>query len=275
MKKRVVLRLKGGLGNQLFMYAAAFSFCRKNGAELLVDGTTGFWADKKYQRTCRLGSFNVSARIFFFNAYWSPIAFWGLKILKAISRIIRLSFYVDQSNDEREISRIFLCKYIEGYWQSESYFSEFSSLIKSEFALSDIQCNKLILNEICEYNSVGIHVRFFSESVLTDDYISYYKNAIEAINKKVQNPIFYIFSDSIYKTKELFSSLIEDPKFVDVARSELEDFLYLKSCKHFIGSDSTFFWWAAWLGNSPNKIVMFPKHLSLPKNFYPISWQGI
>lgn len=275
MKKIIILRLKGGLGNQLFMYAAALAFCHKNNLRLLVDGSTGFWADKRYRRVCRLDLFNISSTIFFLKPCLRPVAYWVLKICKAISQASHLNFYIDQSHDDGEIVNNFFLKYIEGYWQSENYFSEYATLIKHEFSFKRVGLNSPTLKDICKFNSVGIHVRFFSEHIMTEPYLAYYKNAIQVINEKVANPVFYIFSDDIAKTKKLFSGLIDKPNFVDGGNSEVDDFLCLSSCKNFIGSDSTFFWWAAWLSDSPNKIVIFPRHLTMPNNFYPVKWLGI
>ena len=57
--KRVIVRLGNGLGNQLFTYAAAYSFAKKSNAELYVDDESGFYKRYKYE----LHNFNISAPI--------------------------------------------------------------------------------------------------------------------------------------------------------------------------------------------------------------------
>ncbi len=158
--------------------------------------------------------------------------------------------------------------YLDGYWQSEKYFKNIKDeIIKSFTPIHDIsEKAKQYIKEIENSNSVSLHVRrgdyvdntMFKGSGLTITEMPYYKDAIEFINSKVENPKFFIFSDDIAWCKENFEFL-EDKTFIDDTKSAIDDMVLMSRCEHNIIANSTFSWWGAWLNRNKNKIVIAPK----------------
>ena len=87
---------------------------------------------------------------------------------------------------------------------------------------------------------------------------AYYQKAIKHIEKNIDNPNFYIFSDDIAWCKENFDFL-ENKFFVDDTKSAFDDMELMKNCKHNIITNSTFSWWGSWMNGGNKKIVVAPK----------------
>lgn len=111
-------------------------------------------------------------------------------------------------------------------------------------------------------NSVCVHIRrgdFLKNSNnLSVCHEKYYLNAMEFIEDKVDNPIFYIFSDDILDVKNNFKFLGKRIIYVEGKRNDYEEFRLMYNCKHFIISNSTFSWWSSYLGGGDG-IVIAPK----------------
>ena len=153
--------------------------------------------------------------------------------------------------------------YLEGYWQNERYFNDIKLLIKKEFTLKhQISHESLNLKKMMEdCNSVSIHVRkgdYVGNPFFKECSANYYKNAINYILNKVDTPHFFIFSDSIESLRNYnFPGKVT---FVNnhSLRRDYEDLLLMSRCKHNIIANSTFSWWAAWLNDNKDKIVISP-----------------
>lgn len=126
--------------------------------------------------------------------------------------------------------------------------------------------NKIISDEIRKTNSVSLHIRRgdYITSKITNKFhgtccLGYYKKAMKLINKKVKNPKYFVFSDDIYWVKKNLE--IKNAFYVDdnVGDKSYIDMQLMSMCKHNIIANSSFSWWAAWLNNNPNKIVIAPK----------------
>jgi hypothetical protein len=159
--------------------------------------------------------------------------------------------------------------YLEGYWQSYKYFSDIADTIRKEFSLSaspDKQ-NIALVESIASDNAVSIHIRrgdYVNDSWARDTLgvtePSYYRTAIDYIRQKVQNPVFYIFSDdpawasSHIKWEAPFHVVSQNPS----DRGWL-DLNLMRRCRYHIIANSTFSWWGAWLSLNPEKIVVAPK----------------
>ena len=108
-------------------------------------------------------------------------------------------------------------------------------------------------------------------------YNYYFKTAIEALAQKLNNPHFFFFSDDIDWVKENIS-IAHPHTYIEPAAPEFEaiDLKLMSACKCQIIANSTFSWWAAWLNQSSNKIVMAPPSWSklVPdsKRILPASW---
>lgn len=125
-------------------------------------------------------------------------------------------------------------------------------------------CNCALSERIIKSESVGVHIRRgdyvgLGKVVCSPDY---YNNAIDYINSKIPDAVFYIFSDDVNWAKENIRN-DKSITFVDNGNPTIDDFKLLSSCKHFVLSNSTFSWWGAFLGSDENSCVIAPLYWSL------------
>lgn len=177
--------------------------------------------------------------------------------------------------------------YLEGYWQSETFFKSVEELIKEDFTfvneLNDN--NKELAEKIKNTNSISIHIRrgdYISNPKVYEAYgkvcsIDYFKKAISYILEKVDNPNFFVFSNDIDWVKSNLE--FKDPvTYVDWNGGDQSyiDMQLISLCKHNIISNSSFSWWGAWLNRNENKLVLTPNRWKDIKDFnndrIPASW---
>jgi len=154
---------------------------------------------------------------------------------------------------------------LEGYFQSEKYFSAIKDIIREDLSIS-LKTEETLFNEykdeILATNSVSIHIRRGDYLNLDTHYIcslNYYSRSVEFLQNQLNNLHFFIFSDDIKWCSEHFSPKV--CHHVDIEESEINPLIDLKLmslCKHHIITNSSFSWWAAWLNNKANKIVVSP-----------------
>jgi Glycosyl transferase family 11 len=268
----VVARIKGGLGNQLFCYAAARRLALVNNAELVIDSVTGFIRDRWYQRQYMLDHFNISARKATPTERLEPFERYRRAIMKWMSR--RKSFadrrYLEQEGldfDERLLA--FKTKgalYLDGLWQSEGYFKDAERIIREDLRIippKDV-LNQRMAEEIRNSNAVGLHVRWFDTPDSTATYnvsVDYYQSAIALMDRTVEAPWYFVFSDDPEAVRATLSLPKGRVTIVSNNRGDengFADLWLMTQCRHFITANSTFSWWGAWLGGGKEKIVMTP-----------------
>lgn len=277
--KIVTCRVYGGLGNQLFCYAAARALSVRNGAKLKIDNISGFINDVEYKRTYRLDNFNIPC-----EKTNTPYSRYKLKILKLLSRYFKIgkNRYIQQVNIDYDPNIIQLKVnndlYIEGYWQSEKYFKDIEAIIRSDlnFVIPDEVVNLPLVSKIKLVNSVSIHVRFFDD--LSSDKTNnipkdYYIKAMKKIEKKVSEPHYFVFSNDLDAAKKM--DIWKDKKVVfmfddNFKTEDYIDMWLMSQCKHFIIANSTFSWWGAWLSKHKEKIIIAPKK----EIRYGVMWWG-
>lgn len=246
----VIVRLLGGLGNQLFQYACGEALALHKNARLLLDlRYFEYYAQwTSYYRSYELSPFLIDAEIL------------------SDEFIDRLQEELTCCEDEvistyECIDSIELPCYLSGNWQSWKYFSTVESQIRKKFTFRKDMFSLSIweFGEILSKSaSVAVHIRrtdySFHENILPLDY---YKNAITYMDERLMKPIYYIFSD--------------DPEWVEYAfnipcsfqivkgNSGLEDFYLMSCCRHAIIANSTFSWWAAWLSDNKEKVIVMPE----------------
>lgn len=264
----IIIKLKGGLGNQMFQYACAKHLAERNNDILKLDlgWYRGGIAAGDTVRSYGLDRFAISAQ----EASKDEIRSSGGRpsaaarlIKKIINRLRPIDSYIfDPKILERKGDA-----YLEGFFQSERYFKDIEFIIRNEFQLKDImgRAAHAVSEEIERSNAVGIHVRrgdyVSSESASAFHGIcspEYYRMAIERISRQVDSPTFFVFSDDIEWVKEH----IEIPNAVYVSNDNIADYeelILMSKCKHNIIANSSFSWWGAWLNANQNKIVIAPK----------------
>lgn len=295
--KKIFLKLEGGLGNQFYQYATAMALAKKESAELVVLDRTD--SPKDNRRHNHLGLFNCTAKkASYFQQKISRLFFVkkfniGKIIRKKTSGIFPVTIVRDPESGfhpdllKGSSGTVLLL----GYWQSFKYFEVFKEVLIKEFSLKAPPLTKEnidLLEKITASQSVAIHIRrgdyvdiaFFLENFGTCS-LGYYQNAFNYLNQRIKELEFFIFSDDP-EWAEVNLSFIPRATVVknNLGVSDYEDFRLMKECKHFIIANSSFSWWAAWLGESQSKIVISPstwfKNDPMPlQDRIPSSWVKI
>lgn len=274
---QITVCIKGGLGNQLFCYAAARSLSLKHQRKLLLDNQTGFRNDY-YQRSFRLGFLSLPNEVILLN----DASFYPSKIWRRISKFIPLRFryYLrDKYLSPQELLKAQTLKsqvYMDGYWQSEDYFATIKPILINEFQMAQplpVLASGL-RQQILESNSVMVHIRRKEYSHLLNE--GYYAQAIEVMKQQVKDPVFFVFSDDFSWAKQSGIFKNQEPIWMDSLQGldELIDFELMKSCRHAIVANSSFSWWAAWLIEHPQKFVVCPSQTGFALEM-PSDWKRI
>lgn len=274
-KNKVIVRMQGGLGNQLFIFAFGKSLAKRLNINVCFDVTK--YDVKNPYREFGLGVFNIKDINLTKKGHGKDLFKKILKkilIFKCLKKYIepkeKVAFedykHINQAVDgffyDESLYEISGRNYIEGFFQNPRYFEDIREEILNDFSLKEPLKgkNKELLNSIKGTDSCSVHVRrgdYIDNSgtyVLTPDY---YKQAMDIIREKEANCVFYVFSDDIKWCRENFKAS-ENIVFVDYDNKNYIDLELMKNCKHNIIANSSFSWWGAWLNNNPDKIVIAP-----------------
>lgn len=283
MSNKICVRLIGGLGNQLFIYAFGLARSKKVGKNLLIDNVSGFSRRDKYNAIFCLDGYKLNDDLIENSIYKYLVAnryfWWFAKILK-LSHVERDPYSYNAEIDEIDSN------FFQGYWQSYLYFHEYKKVIKSNLQILDSQNSKIISYRtriLNSGNSVAIGMRFYeafpddtkTHAVEGNDY---YSKAMELIESTEKNLTYFVFSMNIDRAQKELSkyhdrNIVFVNPLVSMADAKLD--MYLMSlCTHFILSKSTMYWWAAYLGESENSTVISPESM-LNKDCLPPHWKKI
>ena len=288
----IIVRLKGGLGNQLFQYALGRRLTYFNNTQLKLDISS--------YRTYKLHAYslhplNIVENIATEDDLKALGVMEGRGLRTVLSKALekRKLIHNPLRIDERlmafdpEILKVSDNVYLDGYWASEKYFSEIADVLRAELTPRQRldKVNEDMASEIADATSVSIHVRR-ADYVTNPDTnklfgtcsLKYYNKCITEISLKVRDPHFYVFSDDVQWTKK--NLIIEHPvKYVDQNNKEndFKDLYLMSKCKHHIIANSSFSWWGAWLGTSKDQIVFATSRWLSPgrtdvKDIIPERW---
>jgi len=287
---RVIARVFGGLGNQLFCYSAARRLALMNDLELVIDDVSGFSRDFRYKRFCQLGNFNISSRSATAAERFEPFSRIRRYMIRRLNKLksFEKRNYIIQEGVDFDCRLIDLkvkgSLYLEGYWQSESYFKDIEDVLRNDLTITPPldQENQSMSSRINQCNSVAIHVRFFDHpnfKGVNNVANTYYSNAIEIMEKLNPNAHYFVFSDIPEYVKDLISLSDERMTIVQHNHEEVNayaDLWLMSQCSNFIIANSTFSWWGAWLGKSENKIVLAPDFkISSPGKITSWGFEGL
>jgi len=290
----IKIQFSGGLGNQMFQYAFAKHLAVKNNTDLVLDLSyiESKLPFKKFSTPMQyeLDIFNIDAKLeklFFGNAVTYPFA--------KSEFILKTKINTKKLNLLKENNLSFNAEYlnfpdnsfIQGNFQSELYFKEIEKIIRKDFTFNtklDNE-NQHILEQIQQTNAVAVHIRrgdYLSIKKNASKFrsldINYYKNAVNILENKTEQPAYFIFSDNIEWAKnhlnlEAKTTFINHNK----GKNSYLDMFLMSQCKHNIIANSTFSWWSAWLNSNHKKLVIAPKIWFLTEEFnqndiVPKSW---
>lgn len=255
--------LWGGLGNQLFIYAAARAHALRTSSRLLVN-VDEFQIDDVYRRTNRLQFFKAGDCCDRMHARWLTRFFrWRDRKMR------HLLYFCVVDKPSRGVIKFprhwFGRLWLRGYWQSERYFEEFADIIERDLQISDesILAEDPVAKAIKEVqDSVFVHVRSFHDVPgYSGDHIAdgFYAKAMRTIVERAASvPHFFLFSDKIgyayARLRPIAESLgVNLTKVVSAeANSEIVDIERMRLCRHGILANSSFSWWAAWRSERAN-----------------------
>ena len=270
---RLCVQLSGGLGNQMFQYAVARSLALHGEAECLLDPLSGFIRDKQYKRRFELARLPITRKMV---GIGDQIRLWVYRAHARVSPLTRqicdAHWYGDFIYEiEFKFHANLLQKkftnntWILGYWQSPKYFDLYAKQIRQELqppASKNISFIS-IAAQIDSSESVALGLRLYEESdnpgahglagkVKTTDDIN---GAIVRVRDARPNAKFYVFCTHRAAVLDRLS-LPADTVFVtaDGGYDDAVDSLWLLTrCKHHIFTNSSYYWWGAWLSQGIHK----------------------
>ena len=269
---KVVVQIKGGLGNQLFQYAAARRLAVQNNAELVLDTVTGFALDRRYKRRYMLDRFRVTGRVARPGERFEPFGRLRRRLVRRISRRRQWSQrrYVEQEGLEldRRLLSLELERpvYLDGYWQSEEYFQDIAGLIRAELRprWEPDGLNREMRERIGGGSAVAVHVRWFDPPDTASEQNprrEFYQQAVARVEAEVSNPRYFVFSDRIEATRSRLPLPQGRTTYVSHNGGDsgaCADLWLMSHCDHFVMANSTFSWWGAWLGAGDDSLVIAP-----------------
>lgn len=288
----IITKLIGGLGNQLFQYAIARNLAMKHNTELKIDIS----AFKEYTlRGYSLSPFNIIENIASDEEITSlktrnPVFFERLvsKVFKRPLNPPPTYVYEKHFHYDPEIMTLPDNSYLEGYWQSEKYFSDIAETIRNEFTIK-IQptgLNKELTERIKSCVSVSIHIRRgdyvknpYTSRIHGICDIEYFLRGMNYLGNQICSPHYFIFSDDPDWVINNFNIPYQSTYVThNHAQNDFEDLRLMSQCQHHIIANSTFSWWGAWLCRNLHKIVIAPQRWFNDadkdmKDLIPASWK--
>lgn len=249
----IVVKITGGLGNQLFQYAMGRALAAHHNTNLKLDISA-------YQ--------NDQSRNFMLNCF----KIHDLDI--EIDDILDYPLYYYKQNGfhfNSEVKELPNDTYLAGFWQSDKFFNWKDYTFRNELIVYEhlVQCLSDKSMEIQNQESVAVHIRrgdylYLNNTENNQPFfgvlpIDYYNRAMTFLVKNNPSLRFYFFSDDIKWVQENMQ-ITYDYEFITnkVTSNSIEDFYLMSKCKYHIIANSSFSWWSAWLGNDPNKVVIAP-----------------
>lgn len=278
----ICVRLMGGLGNQMFQYSLGRHLALKNGTELFLDTTYFDYIPKNLKsfvkRDYHLDIFNIKSKILE-SENMDCFPYYNKKYTHQLKhftkRFLNLYKYIDNYDIllenkpfyfDNEILKSGPNSYLIGYWQNEKYFKDIPQYIRQDFTFKNTFAGNIteLAQEISSSNSICLNIRrgdFINNPTHGFVGMEYISQAVSHLKKNIDISKIYVFSDEIDWCKE--NLRFDSPNYFvshSYAGDRFSSYLYLMTkCRHFIIPNSTFGWWAAWLSENPEKMIIAPK----------------
>ena len=281
-----IIKLKGGLGNQLFQYAFGRLIALRRGEELKLD--KDIFGQRGARRSYGLEAFNIKAEIASKEEVLKVKYPYGL-ISKAL-RFFKAKFLRIFNIGYKKSLIKTKAQYLDGFFQSYKYLEQVERELKDELSLKNdnLEIKYLaILEEMKNTESVAVHIRrgdYVNDAKTKKAHficdLNYYEKAFALIKDKLKErnlePKFFIFSDDINFAKDNLKKenciFISRPEILDY-----EELILMSRAKNNIIANSSFSFWSAWLNSNPRKIVIAPalwnrKYRTAYKDLLPEDW---
>ncbi|MEN6461043.1 MAG: alpha-1,2-fucosyltransferase [Syntrophomonas sp.] len=275
----IIVRLKGGLGNQLFQYALGRKIALIHNTVLKFD--ISFY-EQEGIRSYDLTHFNIIENI----ATQNEINRIRGKICLHKDRyncpVVEEPFFPYNPRIIQVPNNV----YLDGYWQSEKYFLDIEDILRREFTVKYPLkgLNQSLADTIKNCNSVALHIRRGDYVTNPENFVifgvcswEYYKNCIEQLTAQVTSPHFFIFSDDPQWVLNNIHLPYPTTFVVHNQDKNYEDLRLMSMCRHNIIANSSFSWWGAWLNTNPNKMVFAPARWFVTtsldtRDVIPLTW---
>jgi len=266
IKKYGLIDISGGFGNQLFQYAFA-NYLTTVGINVKINT---YWYQKK----------NKFPREQIFKPNFFGLKEAGNRTLRAyelLDKYAQRKYYFKNDNEGIQTYNLKKFNRLIGYWQDLKYLDK-----SKDFLISSLKQNKQIesgLNYESNESNILIHVRR-SDYLRTNQALNnlYYKKAIEILSAKVSNPIFNVYTDDAewVRKESVFKKVDRIFSSSSSKKDTIDTFALMLKNNHFIISNSTYSFLAAYLKESEESIVTIPKPWMIDKNLsynlYPQNW---
>lgn len=279
----VVVKLKGGLGNQLFQYAFARAMAIYYSTNSYLDISDYLYDNHRVKRSFDLNLFDIKSEVI------RSIADLKVNFLQSLFRQeAKLNLYNEKTiSHDNEVYNLKLPIHFDGYWQSFKYFDFIKADLQKELVLiskkTKVQDSYFFRLKL--FPSVAVHIRrgdYVTDEITNQIHgvcsLEYYLNSIEYFKRKIPNVQFLIFSDDITYVKSILGNM-SNYIYIENLDNHVEEFDLMKQCDHFIISNSTFSWWAAWICSNEDKEVIAPNRWykdddfeSKTKDLIPTNW---
>lgn len=252
----------------MFQYAFAKALESRTDIKTVFDMS---FFKKKYSRPFELNIFKTNViPVEDFGTKLRLEMIWKLRKNLNGKKFMGLNFYSEPHFEfDENVFKVKPNTYIEGFFQSEKYFKDIESQIRTDFQFKNepSEENKELIEKISTTNSISLHIRrgdYVKKKRYQNLYatcsLEYYKKGVEYIAQKYLNPKLFIFSDDIEWVKENLKLPYESVYvFHNNGNKSYEDMRLMSLCKNNIIANSSFSWWGAWLNANPEKIVIAPK----------------
>jgi hypothetical protein len=278
----IISNIVGGLGNQMFQYAAGRALSLSKGSSHLLDISAfcnyllhqGFELQRVFACPIQIASVSDVRNILGWQ--YSPFA-QRVLARPALSLFRRKGLVIEPHlHYWSGINEVSDDCYLLGYWQSEKYFSDVAQVIRSDFTFKTPfdPRNAELAAQIGDVNAISLHVRrgdYVNNPKTSANHglcsLDYYHSAIQYVVERVEQPNFFIISDDPVWVKENLK--MDFPCcYVDHnhGAESYNDMRLMSLCKHHVIANSSFSWWGAWLGGNPEKLVVAPRRWFRNKN---------
>lgn len=266
----ILIHCMGGLGNQMFQYAAGKALSVRLGLPLKM-----YFEDhyKHAKRIFALDEFNITVEQPSRTELKSFLPDKG--IVRKLKQILGLNYKgrLFRENTMFELDQRFFKihhgVYLSGFWQHMSYFESIEKQLRNDFTFSKPACgeNLITLNDIKSRPvSCSIHIRRTDYINPTSEMypltLNYYEKAVSRLENEIKDePYYFIFSDDPEWVTNNFAAVPKERMTIishnDGTRAH-EDLRLMSACNHQIIANSSFSWWGAWLNNDKNKRIIYP-----------------
>jgi len=281
----IIVRLSGGLGNQMFQYAFGRNLALLRGDELLLDIKNFGKIESETKREYKLSVFNINEEIASNDEIKKVIVASFLDIVYRKLFKYDSSHLLERGGYDARYKKMHGDVYLDGYWQSGKYFAEYKDIIRNDFILKkklSVEA-EYILKQINNAKiSISLHVRagdYFTDKRYLKMFgqysICYYQKVIDFVMNNYGQCTFFVFSVDIDWVK---NNLKLPSNTIYINGNDFEDMYLMSQCNDNIIANSSFSWWGAWLNKKSSKKVFYPMKWSDNCNvddLIPKEWVGI